>query len=212
MVSLRSMDNKEIEEIERGLSISQKAFRDEIANWLNAYPWLLLWTCTYDVMEKRMQQNYTGRAGFVPGHGWTGGNHFKGKPEKVGISQRNARRYFEKHMRQYYPDWSWFYVTEPNPHRDGHHIHVLLIPPTGAEFSFEKMGKLWWGQYGFNKVEHIRSTQDVTGYCTKHVVRYLNKSAGWYNIEINDSEVFHRSILHSESSRPADSGNSILSA
>ena len=206
------MDNKEIEEKEGLLSAQQRAFRDQIAIWLNKYPWFLTWTVTFDVMEKRKQQNYTGRNGFVPGHGWTGGNHYKGRPEKVGITQRNARRYFEKHMRQHYPEWSWFYCTEPNKHRDGHHIHTLLIPPAGAEFSFAAMGKLWWDQYGYNKVEYIRSTQDVTGYCTKHVVRYLNKSAGWYNIEINDSEVFHRSILHSESSRPADSGNSILSA
>ena len=78
----------------RCLSPQQEAFRDEIADWLNDYPWLKVWTVTFDRMEERRQQNYTARAGFVPGFGWTGGNHWKGKPEKVGISERNAKRYF----------------------------------------------------------------------------------------------------------------------
>ena len=185
---------KTIEEIEEGLSKEQKAFRDEVSQWLNIYPWFKVWTVTFDRMEDRRQQNYTGRNGYVPGHGWTGGNHFKGKPEKVGISERNAKRYFERHMRKYYKDYSWFYCVEPNPGRAGHHLHSLLLPPTGSTVSHKKLGKLWWDQYGWNKVENIRSTKDVTGYCTKHVTRYLNKGAGWYNIEINDSEVFHNSV------------------
>lgn len=179
------------EKAKKELTPEQQQFRDTIADWLNTYPWLLMWTVTYDRMENRMQQNYTGRAGFVPGHGWTGGNHYKGKPEKVGISERNTKRYFEKHMRKHYTEWSYFYCVEQNPHRDGHHLHALLIPPTGVRVSFKEMGVRWWEHYGFNKVENIRSAEDVTGYCTKHVVRYLNKQGGWYNLEINDSEIYH---------------------
>jgi hypothetical protein len=175
----------------RVLSPEQKAFRDEIAEWLNIYPWVKVWTVTFDRMEERRQQNYTGRAGFVPGHGWTGGNHYKGKPEKVGISERNAKRYFEAWMKKHYPDYSWFYCVEPNPSRDGHHLHALIMPPLGVKCSHAQMGKAWWDRYGWNKVEDIRSPEDVTGYCTKHVVRYLNKGAGWYNIEINCSEIYH---------------------
>lgn len=177
----------------RELTPAQRAFRDEIANWLNEYPWHKVWTVTFDNMEKRKQQNYTGRNGYVPGHGWTGGNHYKGKPEKVGISERNAKRYFERHMKKNYFDYSWFYCVEPNPNRSGHHLHALLIPPNGKKVSHEKMGKEWWSRYGWNKVEDIRSSNDVTKYCTKHVVRYLNKGDGWYNIEINSTEIFHAS-------------------
>lgn len=175
----------------RQLTPQQEAFRDTIADWLSEYPWQKVWTVTYDLMEERSQQNYTGRAGYVPGHGWTGGNHYKGRPEKVGISERNAKRYFERVMRTSYPEYSWFYVVEPNPSRSGHHVHALLMPPTGVQCSHAEMGKLWWNKYGWNKVEDIRSNKDVTGYCTKHVVRYLNKGGGWYNIEINDSEIYH---------------------
>ena len=177
----------------RELTPAQRAFRDQIAVWLNDYPWRKVWTVTYDVMEKRKQQNYTGRNGYVPGHGWTGGNHYKGKPEKVGISERNAKRYFERHMHNNYKDYSWFYCVEPNPNRSGHHLHALLMPPHGEKVSHEKMGKEWWSRYGWNKVEDIKSSTDVTKYCTKHVVRYLNKGDGWYNIEINSTEIFHAS-------------------
>lgn len=179
------------EKEKKQLSPEQEIFRDTIADWLNKYPWLLIWTVTYDNMEKRMQQNYTGRAGYVPGHGWTGGNHFKGRPEQVGISERNTKRYFERHMKQHYTEWSFFYCVERNPNRDGHHLHALLIPPTGVKVSFKEMGTRWWNQYGWNEVEPIRSKKDVTGYCTKHVVRYLNKGGGWYNLEINDSDIYH---------------------
>ena len=175
----------------RCLSPEQEAFRDEIAVWLNDYPWLKVWTVTFDRMEERRQQNYTSRVAYVPNHGWTGGNHWKGKPEKVGISERNAKRYFERFMKKNYKDYSWFYCVEPNPSRAGHHLHALLMPPCGVTCSHAEMGKLWWEQYGWNKVEDIRSTKDVTGYCTKHVVRYLNKGAGWYNLEINDTEIYH---------------------
>lgn len=183
---------RSLEEIEEKLSEKQIAFRDEIAHWLNAYPWHKVWTVTFDKMEERTQQNYTSRNGYVNGHGWTGGNHFKGKPEKVGISERNAKRYFERHMKKNYTEYSYFYAVEPNPNRSGHHLHALLIPPTGEKVSHEKLGTTWWGQYGWNKVEDIRSKKDVTGYCTKHVVQYLNKGSGWYNIEINNSQVFHQ--------------------
>ena len=175
----------------RELTPQEVAFRDEIADWLSGYPWRKVWTVTYDRMEERRQQNYTSRSGYVPGFGWTGGNHYKGKPEKVGISERNAKRYFERFMRRNYKDYSWFYCVEPNPSRAGHHLHALMMPPTGAKCSHKEMGTSWWGQYGWNKVEDIRSKKDVSGYCTKHVVRYLNKGAGWYNIEINDSEIYH---------------------
>ena len=164
----------------RQLTSKEKRFRDEIANWLNDYPWQKVWTVTFDRMEQRTQQNYTK----------TG--HWKGRPEQIGISELNAKRYFEKWMKRNYPEYSWFYCVEPNPNRSGHHLHALLMPPTGEVCNHAEMGTAWWNQYGWNKVEDIRSTKDVTGYCTKHVVRYLNKGGGWYNLEINDSAIFHQ--------------------
>ena len=181
MTNTRDVKNPLLEagKHKRILTPEQEAFRDTIADWLNKYPWLLLWTVTYDRMEQRMTQNYTK----------TG--HWKGRPKQKGISENNTKRYFEKYMKKHYIEWSWFYVVEPNPNRDGHHLHALLIPPTGVKTSFSDMGTKWWDQFGWNKVENINSNEDVTSYCTKHVVRYLNKGGGWYNIEINDTEIYH---------------------
>ena len=170
---------KSIEEIEQRLSKDQRAFRDEISNWLETYPWTKTWTVTFDRMEQRLTQNYTK----------TG--HWKGRPRQVGISEWNAKKYFERYMTKIHPDMSWFYCVEPNPGRQGHHLHALMCPPTGGKISHKDLGTTWWNTYGWNKVEDIRSKKDISGYCTKHVVAYLNKGSGWYNIQINDSDIFH---------------------
>ena len=173
------------------LTPEQKKFRDEIVDWLDGYPWTKTWTVTFDRMEERKQQNYTQRNGYVQGHGWTGGGRFKGKPQKIGISERNAKRYFERYMEKDNKDVSWFYCVEPNPSRSGHHLHALLCPGTGQKLSHKVLGEWWWARYGWNKVEDIRSKKDISGYCTKHIVRYLNKGGGWYNLQINDTDIFH---------------------
>ena len=163
----------------RQLTPEQESFRDTVADWLNEWPWSKIWTVTFDRMEQRLSQDYTK----------TG--HWKGRPKQVGISERNVKRYFEKWMRKNYTEHSWFYCVEPNPGRAGHHLHALFTPPLGVKCSHGQMGTSWWDRYGWNKVEDIQSNDDVTKYCTKHVVRYLNKGGGWYNLEINDSEIYH---------------------
>lgn len=195
-------------EHQRELTPEQVRFRDEVANWLSVYPWEKVWTVTYDRMEERTSQNYTSRNGYVKGHGWTGGGHYQGRPEKVGISERNAKRYFESWMHKYYKEYSWFYCVEPNPSRAGHHVHALLTSPTGEKCSHTALGTKWWDRYGWNKVEDIKSNKDVTGYCTKHVVRYLNKGGGWYNLEINDSDIYHgRKRVLSDETKRGESGH-----
>ena len=176
----KNKNMKTIEEIEQGLTQKQKAFRDEICDWLNTYPWTKTWCVTYDRMEQRLKQNYK-KSG-----------HWKGRPKQQGISDWNAKKYFERFMQKYHKDMSWFYCVEPNPSRQGHHLHALMCPPTGSKISHKELGTFWWDRYGWNKVEDIRSKKDISGYCTKHIVRYLNKGGGWYNIQINDSEIFHK--------------------
>ena len=179
MPKIKEMKNT-IEEIEAKLSAKQKAFRDEIVDWLSTYPWTKTWTVTYDRMEKRLSQNYTKNG------------HWKGKPQQIGVSEWNAKKYFERYMTRTLKDVSWFYAVEPNPGRQGHHLHALMCPPTGGKISHKELGLTWWERYGWNKVQDIRSKKDISGYCTKHIVRYLNKGAGWYNIQINDSDIFHK--------------------
>ena len=169
---------------EKELSLEQSVFRDRIVDWLCKFPWTWMWTVTYDRMEKRTSQNYT-RTGYP-----------KGKPEPVGVSDRQAKKIFERYMKRELPSYSWFYVVEPNPTRAGNHVHALLIPGESQRVEIAKHGPSWWERYGWNKMERIKSRDDITAYCTKHVVRYLTKGAGWYNIEINDSEIFHAAVAH----------------
>lgn len=185
------------------LSAPEIAFRDRIAGWLSKYPWTWEWTVTFDRMERRLAQQKTTSAKYVPGHGWSGGGAlkewgkdgwWKGEDSNVrpkGTTQNSAKKIFERYMKKVLPEFSWFYVTEPNPGRAGNHLHSLLIPPKGMGVDVATHGSAWWNDYGWNKLQPIRSRDDITRYCTKHVCFYLTKGAGWYNIEINDTEIFH---------------------
>lgn len=177
--------------IEKPLNTRETLFRDEIARWLQKYPWSWLWTVTYDRMEKKVTQNYT-RTG-----------HWKGKPEPVGVSEDSAKKIFKRYMKKHLPAYSWFYVCEQNKHRNGVHLHALLCPGHGQRVRIADHGPKWWNAYGWNQLEPIKNKSDVTAYCTKHVAHYLTKGAGWYDIEINDSEVFHAANTISNS--PGDS-------
>lgn len=177
--------------MENALTTPQLAFRDRIADWLSRYPWTWEWTVTFDRMEKEKAQIFSSASHYVPEHGWSGGHYPKGKPKQVGTSQLAAKKIFERYMRKAMPEFSWFYVTEPNPGRAGHHLHSLLIPPKDTGVDVSTHGSAWWKSYGFNKLQPIRSRDDITRYCTKHVCFYLTKGAGWYNIEINDTKIYH---------------------
>lgn len=185
----------------------QESFRDEIARWLNTYPWSYLWTPTFKRKEEEGRPTFTRSGGYDLKTGRrTGGGTFKKNPfwkegddrdlHISGFSEaaavRATKRFLKTHMR----DYSYFFVSEQNPSRHGHHVHCLLIPPSElCEFNMpvKKLGPMWWEKYGWNKFERIKSKDDVTGYCTKHVCNYLRKGAGWYEIEINDTDVFHAS-------------------
>ena len=163
---------------------------------------------TYDKMEKRLAQQVTTSAKYVPEHGWSGGEAlkewgkdgwWKGEDSNVrpkGTTQPAAKKRFEKYMRKKMPDFSWFYVVEPNKNRAGHHLHALLIPPTSKGVEVAVHGTAWAMSNGYNTLEPIRSHSDLVRYCTKHICFYLTKSAGWYNIEINDTEIFHAARSH----------------
>ena len=88
------------------------------------------------------------------------------------------------------PDCTWFYVTEKNPSRPGYHIHALI---SGAEtYRRKAIWKKWFKRFGINKLEPVRSRKKVEDYTTKHCANYLTKGYGWYDFEINDSDLFNR--------------------
>ena len=210
------MNQTTLSRLEATLSPEQLDFRLDIAKWLNNYPWTHLWTPTFKKAEERGHVSYTRSGGQTylntPGfHGYarTGGGVIKPNPywkggEKdsglhvSGFSERAAISATKRFLRRFMTDYSYFFVAEKNPNRDGHHVHCLLIPPAGRSVDVRGLSAKWWNAYGWNKFERIRKKSDVTGYCTKHVSEYLNKGDGWYEIEINDSEIFHSSVEKNE--------------
>lgn len=119
-----------------------------------------------------------------------------------GFSQKSAIQSTKRFLRSEMKEFSYFYVAEQNPGRDGHHVHCLLIPPKGERINVPRLSAIWWKRYGWNKFEPIRGSKEVTSYCVKHVTSYVLKgddflkpkksqNAGW-EIEINDSQIFHQ--------------------
>lgn len=118
-----------------------------------------------------------------------------------GFSQKSAIQSTRRFLRREMKDFSWFFVAEQNPGREGHHVHCLLIPPAGERINVPRLSAIWWKRYGWNKFEPIRGGKEVTSYCVKHVTSYVLKgddflkpkksqNVGW-EIEINDSAIFH---------------------
>ena len=206
------MKQELLTKLEATISPQDLEFRLEIGRWLNKYPWTHLWTPTFKKAEERGQASFTRSTGqtYLDTPGWhgykrTGGGTFKENPywkggEKdsglhvSGFSEAAAIRATKKFIKKHMKDYSYFFIAEPNPGRDGHHVHCLLIPPAGQHVDVKTLGPKWWATYGWNVFERIKCKDDVTTYCTKHVCAYLNKGTGWYEIEINDSEIFHASV------------------
>ena len=104
------------------------------------------------------------------------------------FSEWSAHRAFERWCRRMIPDRPWFYVTEPNNHRAGHHIHTLMDLGNARR---KPLWSDWFRRYGRNKVEPVKSRDDVAGYLSKHAASYLVKGTGWFNVNISASYECH---------------------
>lgn len=106
-------------------------------------------------------------------------------------SNESCQRSFKSFMNKYMSDVSWFYVTEKNPNRPGYHIHALIH---GAEgYSRKTIWNKWFKRFGINKLEPVRSRMKVEKYTTKHCTTYLTKGFGWYDLKINDPNLWNQS-------------------
>lgn len=101
-------------------------------------------------------------------------------------SLSSATRSFERFMRREGAGVSYFYAIEPNPARDGYHIHALLH--SHLEFSRKKLWSAWWQRYGRNRIEPPLHVANVELYCAK----YCFKSRGsdfWWDVRLVGSRV-----------------------
>ena len=124
----------------------------------------------------------------------------KGVPH--GITVGGASRSFERFMRKELPRVSYFYAVEPNPSREGSHVHALwcdlqdlvtkriggaelVRSVRGAEGAVDVYQK-WFERFGRARIEVVRNHADVTNYCGKHLVAasYTTKQAVWWNVKL----------------------------
>ena len=173
-----------LSKLEATLPPEELDFRLGIGRWLNNYPWATLWTPTFKKAEVRGAASYTrgsacsavadptapggvsyqrtGGGSFDPNPFWKDRDNDTGEcgPEKhlhaSGFSQRSAIQSTRRFLRREMKEFSYFYVAEQNPGREGHHVHCLLIPPAGERINVPRLSALWWKRYGWNKFEPIR--------------------------------------------------------
>jgi len=106
-----------------------------------------------------------------------------GSTKMCGVSSESARRYYEKFMAKNFPRLTYFYAIEPNPSRDGHHIHALFSD--ARDLYRKEMWELWFQKFGRNKVEKVSSKEDVVGYCAKYCTKaYTGQDGAWWNVKL----------------------------
>lgn len=119
-----------------------------------------------------------------------------------GITVGGASRSFERFMRKELPRVSYFYAVEPNPSREGSHVHALWADCHDLQTQLKGTKRyvrsmrggdgvtdawqLWFNRFGRATIEPVRSQRDVTDYCGKHLVAasYTTKQAVWWNVKL----------------------------
>lgn len=107
-------------------------------------------------------------------------------------SADSARRVFTKWIRRELPGVSYFYAIEPNPSRDGHHLHSLWAD-CGEVITKRARSRdlvrsingldVWrsrFDRWGRARVELVHSRKDSSAYASK----YLCKPNAWYDVHL----------------------------
>jgi hypothetical protein len=90
----------------------------------------------------------------------------------------SAQRCYEKFMKRELWGVSYFYALEPNPGRDGYHVHALWCDCQSK--SRKEIWRTWFERYGRARIEPINSRDDVADYCAK----YVTKGDSWWNVKM----------------------------
>lgn len=90
----------------------------------------------------------------------------------------SVNRIFRKWIDKKLPSISAYWAIEPNPSREGYHVHSLWAD---AQSVYRKEAWAdWLKKFGFNRIEPVRSVHDVSQYASK----YLCKGDSWYDIRL----------------------------
>ena len=78
---------------------------------------------------------------------------------------------------------SYFYAVEPNPSREGSHVHALWADARGVYC--KEAWAAWFKHHGRARIEVVRNHEDVSSYCAKHLVAsYTTKAPIWWNVKL----------------------------
>lgn len=138
-----------------GRNVDAVAKEMAYAEWVQGLaPWNTFFTGTFRAVE-------VSRGGFTVA---------------VGKSEPSASRCFKRFVARQVPGARAFYGIDPNPARDGHHVHGLMVLP--ASQRRKELWKAWYDKHGVNRIEPIKAIGGVSGYCAK----YPLSGARWWDI------------------------------
>jgi hypothetical protein len=88
----------------------------------------------------------------------------------------SAERCYLKFMKRELWGVSHFYALEPNPGREGYHVHALWCDC--LKNWRRELWRKWSERYGRNRIEPVNSRYDVSDYAAK----YVTKDGAWWGV------------------------------
>jgi len=143
-------------------------------------PWDIFGGETFDQRRRRFQriETRTAEPVCVGGDRWVWGHpvvydYIHELPRKVGVDgTREAFQNFIRRGRKALGRGIEYAAAIESQKNGWPHLHPLLKVEEGLRGGdIAALGRIWWEEYGLNKLAAPRSQNDVAGYCAKYLVK-----------------------------------------
>lgn len=138
---------------------------------------------------------------------WKGGERVRGVKdswETRPVSLMGASKIYERFMSKRCGQVTYFYAVEKNPGEPGHHIHALWADCEAVQRSI--VWSRWKETYGRNRIEPVKSQEDVASYCSK----YVTKRGAWWNFKIVSPELWRNATGKGSGVIPARNSATVI--
>jgi hypothetical protein len=98
-------------------------------------------------------------------------------------SEQSAINSYLRFMRKKLGGVNHFFAIEPNPSRDGHHVHAMWAQ--SGEIRRKDAWQAWFDRYGRARIEPLRNWGQVTAYCAKYCIN----EGSWWNVVLVDPQL-----------------------
>jgi len=145
-------------------------------------PWDIFGGETFDQRRRRFQriETRTSEPVCVGGDRWVWGHpvvydYIHELPRKVSVDgTREAFQNFIRRGRKALGRGIEYAAAIESQKNGWPHLHPLLKVEEGLRGGdIAALGRIWWEEYGLNKLAAPRSQNDVAGYCAKYLVKDL---------------------------------------